>query len=182
MVFVMQSLFILPENFGEIETFTVLSIMRRANLHVKTISISSSIVTGESKTRVLADKKLSEVDVNAYDVLILPGGYGYRNLLNSGSVIDLIRKFNRLNKIIVAIGEAPVVLAEAGVIDDKIATVMPGYEKKIPRVRDARVVVARNIITARGPLVAADLAFKLVEVMAGKSVSAKIRRSIDGSA
>jgi 4-methyl-5(b-hydroxyethyl)-thiazole monophosphate biosynthesis len=177
----MQAIFLLPENFGEMETFTVLDILHRANMVVKTVSLASSIVTSSGKRKVLADKKLSDIDPLAYDIVILPGGPGYRNLLNSGPIIELVRKFNKQNKIIAAVGEAPVILAEAGVINDKIATVMPGYEKKIPRVRDAKVVIARNIITARGPLAAADMAIKLVEIMSNKSLAAKIRRLIDGS-
>lgn len=178
----MRALMIIPEEFGEMETFTVLNILRKADIHVTLASMSASIVTGSCKTRVISDKKLSEIDANSYDIVILPGGPGYKNLLHSLDVLNLVKNFNKQNKIIVAISESPVVLAEAGIIDDKIATVHPGYEKKIPRVRDARVVIAKNILTARSASSAADLTLKLVDAITDKSVALRVRRSIDGSA
>jgi 4-methyl-5(b-hydroxyethyl)-thiazole monophosphate biosynthesis len=178
----MRALIVVPEEFGEIETFTILNILKKADIHVTMASMASSIVMGSSRTRILSDKKLSEADANSYDILVLPGGPGYKNLLHSLDVLNLVKNFNKQNKIIVAIGESPIVLAEAGIIDDKIATVFPGHEKKIPRIRDARVVIAKNVLTARSSSAAADLALKLVEAVTSKQVAQKVRRSIDGSA
>jgi len=174
----MKTLMLLPEGFSEIEVFTLWSAMKKAGIDITAVSLSSSIVSGSEKIKAMSDKKISEIDHNAYDLLILPGGPGHKVLLHSSSVRSIAKSFNNRNKIIAASGESSVVLAQLGIIDDKVATVFPGYEKYIPKPREAKIVVAKNVITSRGPATAIDLAIKLVEIGAGKSAAAKVRRSM----
>ncbi len=173
----MKALLLLAEGFSEIDAFTVIDMLRRVNADVTTASMSSSVVSGASKTKVIADKKITEIDPYSYDLLILPGGPGYKNLLNSGKVIELIRNFNKKKKYIAAMCESPAILAAAGIMDDKIATITPGWESKLPRPRDARVVVARNVVTARTSAAAMDFALKLAEIMNPKGAD-RLRRNL----
>jgi 4-methyl-5(b-hydroxyethyl)-thiazole monophosphate biosynthesis len=174
----MKALLLLADEFSEIDAFTVIDILKRANADITTVSVSSSIVNGMSRTKVVADRKLNEIDPYLYDLLILPGGPGYKNLLNSGKVIEIIKNFDKKKKYIAAMCESPIVLAEAGIMDDKIATIQPGFESKLPRPRDARVVVARNVITARTSAAAMDFALKLAEIMTSPKIADKIRKNL----
>ena len=173
----MKALLLLADGFSETDAFTVVDILRRVNADIIIASISSSVVTGMNKTKIIADKKIEEIDPYSYDLLILPGGSGYKNLLNSNKVIELVKNFNKKKKYIAAMCESPAILAEAGIMDDKIATINPGWENKLPKPRDARVVVARNVITSRTSSDSLDLALKLAEIMTSKKVADRLRKS-----
>ena len=172
----MKALIILAEGFEDIEAFAVIDVLDRAGIEVVKAGLTSKIVTSAHGVRVMADCLLSAVA--PADILILPGGPGYRNLLNSAAVIKTVRQFNGEGKMIAAICAAPVVLAEAGVLNDKTAVVFPGLEKNIPRVRDAKVLASGNIITAKGPGVAIEFGLMIVERTVGKKVAAKLRQSM----
>lgn len=169
----MKALVLLSEGFDEIEAFTVINVLRTAEVEATTASLSSSMVTGKSSVKTMADSKIDEIDPYSYDMLVLPSS---QNILNSNKAIELVKNFNKKNKLIAAINTASIALAKAGILDDKIATIFPGYENKIPRPRSARVVVAKNVITARGPASAIDFSLKLAEVLGGKSAAKKAKR------
>lgn len=176
----MKVLLLIPEGFSEIDTFTVLDILRRSGIEVTTCGIAASAVAGARRAAITADAKLDNVSAEDYGMLILPGGPGYKNLLNSASVMKLIKAFAAQKRYIAAMCEAPLALAKAGVIDDKIVTVYPGLEKQVPRPREAKVIVADNIITCRSSSTATDLALKLVEIAAGKKAAQKTKQEIFG--
>jgi len=155
-----------------------MDILRRADIEVTAAGLISTMVEGSHKVRIIADKKLSEVKTADYDAIILPGGKGYRNLLNSKTVLDMIREFDKKGKLVAAICAAPTVLAKAGILEKRIATVFPGLEKHIPRPRDAKVIVDGNVVTSRSPGTAMLFALKLVEMLAGRAASKKVRESL----
>lgn len=174
----MKALILLPEDFGELEALTVIDILRRGSVEIVAAGLNSTMVQGSRKTKFMADKKLSDVRTDDYDILILPGGPCHKSMTNSKAVIELIKKFERNKKYIAAMCEAPIVLAKAGVIENKIVTVYPGYESAVPRPRDAKVIVAGNVITCRSPANAMDFALKLVEIAAGKKAALKVKQEI----
>ena len=169
---------LLPERFSEIEAFTVLDILRRAGIDVTLSGITSSSVQGARKAQITADTKLENIISDDYDMLILPGGPGYKNLINSAAAMKLIKAFGMQKKYIAAMSEAPVVLAKAGVIEENLVAVYPGYEQQVPRPRNARVIVDSNVITCRSPSAAMDFALKLVEIAAGKKAAAKTKQEL----
>lgn len=174
----MKALVLLADGFSETEAFTVIDILRRAGTSITTASMSSSVVNGASNTKTVADEKISDIDPYSYDLLVLPGGPGYKNLLNSNKVLEIVKNFNKKQKYLAAICESPAVLAAAGIMEDKIGTINPGWESKLPRPRDAKVVVARNVITARNSAVAMDFALKLAEITSGQKAASKLRRQL----
>lgn len=136
------------------------------------------MVEGSHKVKIMADKKITEIKATEYDAIILPGGSGYKNLMNSKTVIEMIKDFDKRGKLIAAICAAPTVLAKAGILERRIATVYPGLEKQIPRPRDAKVVVDGNVVTSRSPGTSIIFALKLVEMLAGKGIAKKVRESL----
>lgn len=174
----MKALIILADGFEEIEAFTTVDILRRAGVEVTTAGLVSTVVEGAQKVRTMADKKLSDVKPEHFDALILPGGPGYTNLLNSETVLRLVRDFDKEKKIIGAICAAPSVLAKAGVLEGRLATIYPGMESMLPRPRDAKVVVDRNIVTSRSPGTAIDFALKLAEMLSSKSGAKKVQEAL----
>jgi len=166
----MKVLVPLVDGFEEIEAMTVVDVLRRAGLEVVTTGLVSTVVEGAHNIKVIADKRFTEINPNTFDVLILPGGNpGYINLANSNKIMNLIKEFGEKKKLICAICGAPFVLVKAGILDDKIATIYPGMENKLPKPRVGRVVIDKNIITSQGPGTAMLFALKIVERLVGKS-------------
>lgn len=174
----MKALAILADGFEEIEAFTAIDVLRRAGVDVVTAGLVSTVVEGAHKVRTMTDKKLSDVDADSFDALVLPGGPGYKNLLNSTSVLKLVRDFDKNNKTIGAICAAPSVLAKAGVLEGKVATIYPGMESQLPRPRDAKVVVDKNIVTSKSPGTAMEFALKLAEILSTQPNAKKVREAL----
>lgn len=173
----MKALLVIADNFEDLELFTVTSILRRANMAVTISSLSAMQVAGVSGIKISADKRLNEVASSDYSILLLPS---FEGMENSEKLISLVKEFDKENKIIVAMSRAPLVLAKAGILEKKIATVYTGLEYKIPRPRDARIVIDGNIITSRSPTDSAELAFKIIEIAKGKSVAKSLKAVFSG--
>lgn len=169
----------LADGFEEIEALATVDVLRRAGLDVVTAGIPSTIIQGSRNIKVVADKRLEDVNFDEFDALVLPGGNpGYVNLGKSNTIMEAIKKFDSEKKLIAAICMAPTVLAKAGILEDRMATVYPGGERELPRPRDGRVVVDGNIITSQGPGTAIEFALKIVEILLGPEKSDEIKRQL----
>lgn len=169
---------LLANGFEEIEALAVVDILRRAQITVKTVSVSDSLtVTGAHDIKILADETLDNADMD-FDLLFLPGGYpGYVNLENEPKVIDILNKACKENKIVAAICAAPSILGKAGLLHGKTACCFPSFEDSLKgaKVSFEDVCVSGNIITSRGAGTAHKLAFKLVEILKGKETADTLR-------
>jgi len=169
----------LAEGFEEIEATTTIDILRRAGINVTTAGLPSSIVRGSRGVRIIADIKMDDVDFDHFDGMILVGGDpGWKNLSMSKRIMDAVQKYNGSKKTLAAICAAPCILAKAGILADRRATVYPGLEREIPRPRNDRVIADGHVITSQGPGTTVDFALKIVEMAAGKDKAAKVKRDI----
>ena len=167
----------LAEGFEEIEALATVDVLRRAGINTVTTGIPGTMVQGSRGIKVFADKRLEDINFDEFDVLVLPGGNpGYMNLEKSNTIMDAIRKFDENGKTIAAICMAPTLLAKAGVLEDRMATVYPGGERQLPKPREGKVVVDGHIITSQGPGTAIDFALKIVETLMGPEKSDDVIR------
>ena len=159
---------VLAPGFEEIETITVVDILRRAGARVTLAATEDGNIQGSRGVTVVPDSPLDEVDASEYDMVVLPGGQpGTNNLLKDKRVPALLVKMNQDNKRIAAICAAPVVLKSAGLLENKTITSHPSVrdELKNDLYSEKRVVVDGNIITSRSPGTAMEFALKLVEIL-----------------
>ena len=73
----MKLLMTVTDGYEEVEAIGTLAILRRAGLDVTFASLYSSQATGRYGVHVDGLVPLSEVDVDDYDMLIIPGGPEY---------------------------------------------------------------------------------------------------------
>ena len=173
-----KALVILADGFEEIEAFTVIDILRRADISVAAAGLSKKEIKAAHNVTVIADKILTETDIN-YDALILPGGMpGSSNLAEADIVKKIILSMHKNNKIIAAICAAPaLVLAPLSLLNNKKATCYKNMEthfEKSTSFSSQNVVVDSNIITSRGPATAAEFAFTITELLTGKEKRSQI--------
>lgn len=161
----------LADGFEEIEALTIIDVIRRADIPLVTVSISSdNIVTGAHNVPVKADKLFAEVDFSDSEMLVLPGGMpGSSNLQNFKPLIDLLREKNAANEKIGAICAAPMVLGSNGLLNGKEAVCYPGFEGKLTgaAVLKKPYITSHNITTSRGPATAMPFALEIVTRIKG---------------
>lgn len=176
----------LANGFEEIEAITPIDILRRANINIKTVSISDTKeVTGAHGIITQADLLFTEVDFSINDMLILPGGMpGTKNLDAHQALKALLTKQYEKGGKIAAICAAPSILGKIGILVGKEAICYPGFEDALTGALISKhlVVKSENIITAKGAGVAVEFALKIVEELKGKSESEKIASAICVSA
>lgn len=172
----------LASGFEEIEALTVVDILRRAGLQAALVSVTGEkLVTGAHDITVMADITLKEADYKTCEMIVLPGGMpGAINLQNCEDLIRHIQCFTENNKYVAAICAAPLVLAHAGVLKNKKATIYPGMEEYLNEAlySEARIVVDDKIITSKGPGTAMEFALELVYLLAGGTMAAKLRKNL----
>ena len=171
----------LAEGFEEIEFSTIVDILRRAGIDVAVAGLKEGIINGAHGIRIMPDTLIDKVSADNFDVIVLVGGNpGFVNLGWSEKVLRLVKEMFDGDKYVTAIYGAPSVLAKAGVIQGKKATVFPGMEDTLTgaQYRDERVVVDGKVITSQGPGTAMEFAIKLVEVLTGKGKAEEVTKQV----
>lgn len=143
---------LLAEGFEEVEALAPLDIMRRANIDVVTVGVAGREVTGTHGITVKADLTPEELDIDAVDTLVLPGGMpGTLNLDASELTDKLIGSVDKRGGMIAAICAAPLILGRRGLLRGKRATCFPGFEDELVGAKtcDAAVVADGRIVTAK---------------------------------
>ena len=172
----------LAEGFEEIEGLTVVDILRRAGIEVETISImGTKEVHGSHKIGVLADTLYEDVDFEKLDGVVLPGGLpGTTNLGAHAGVVEVIRSFDAVGKLVAAICAAPSVLGQAGLLQGKDAACYPGFEDKLTgaNVIFEEVAESGNIITSRGMGTTIAFALRITAYLAGEEKAKDLAEKI----
>lgn len=169
-----RSFLFLAEGFEEIEALSVVDIMRRAGMDIKTVSITDSKeVTGAHGVTVKADQLFTDENMEEAEWLILPGGMpGASNLAAFNPLCTLLTDQCRRGGNIAAICAAPsVVLGPLGILNGRKATCYPGFEEGCEgaEMHDTPVVNEGRLITANGPAAAMSFALTIVSNSMGES-------------
>jgi len=176
-----KALVFLASGFEEIETVTIVDVLRRAGVDVTVAGLTPNVVEGAHGMRIVPDKSIDDVSIEDFDAFVVPGGNpGYKNLRNDPRVIDIIKKAFNSNKLVAAICAGPSVLSDAGILNGKACTIYPGMEDELRKgggkPKQDMIVVDGNIITSRGPATALPFAIKLAEKKVGKQVAENVSK------
>jgi 4-methyl-5(b-hydroxyethyl)-thiazole monophosphate biosynthesis len=177
----MRVLVPLAEGFEEIEAVTIIDVLRRADIEVVTAGVEGKTARGSHDIVVSAESEISDIDGSDFDAVVLPGGMpGSANLRENSRVISIIRDIDGRNGTVAALCAAPIVLAEAGLLNEREVTCFPGFEKDLhgAHYTGEPVVVDGNIITGKGPGCAIPFALKLVEVLSGKETADRLKKTM----
>lgn len=170
----------LADGCEEIETITIIDLLRRADIEVTTAALQGTDVTGSHGIRIGADAQLADVLGHDFDMVVLPGGLpGATHLEADQRLRELLRTMAGAGKSTAAICAAPRVLAAAGLLDGRRATSFPGFlDGYDVDYRDDAVVEDGNLITSRGPGTAMDFALALIARLRGKAVRDEVEAKL----
>ncbi|MHC5229199.1 DJ-1 family glyoxalase III [Enterococcus sp. LJL99] len=167
---------IVAPGFEEGETLTIIDILRRAGITCDSVGFDKEVIGGHD-IAIQCDRVLDD-SIQMYDMVVLPGGYpGATNLKNNDKVIKLLKDMSADGKWIAAICAAPIVLEQAGLLENKKFTAYPGYGTKINsgHYLENIVVVDGKLITSRGPATTYAFAYELIDILNGDSLAVKNR-------
>lgn len=109
----------------------------------------------ENKASVKIDKSASDVSVNNYDAIFIPGGCSPDKLREDENVVKFTREFVESGKPVLAICHAPQLFITAKVIEGRNVagwkSIIVDIENAGGHFVDKEVVEDDNIITSRGP-------------------------------
>jgi len=152
---------IAPENFRDEEYLHTREELERGKASITVASKKMTTARGMLGATVTPDLKLEQVDIDDYDAVIFVGGGGSAVYFDDDRALSIASEAFGKGKKTCAICIAPVILANAGVLDGKRATVFDGnyietIEAKGATFVNKPVVVDGNVITANGPNAARD--------------------------
>jgi len=113
-------------------------------------------LTGKRKQeRVRADLGIDDIDVDSYDVLLIPGGHSPDHLRGDQRFVRLVKAFDDAGKLIAAVCHGPQLFLSAGIQRGRTLTAWPTIQSDLreagANVKDEEVVEDGNWITSRKP-------------------------------
>ena len=173
---------LLGTGFEETEAIAPLDLLRRANVAVQTVGISGKIVYGSHGIGVEADILPEEMDLDATEMIILPGGLGgVASARASKSAMDALAWAWENGRYVAAICAGPTVLADLHITDNKNCTCYPGWESSMGNahmVADAAAVWDGRLVTGTSAGCAIPFGLKLIEVLKGADEADRIAKQI----
>ena len=147
------------------------------DIQVETCGFKKEVIS-TFNVPIIVNKLMEEIDVNDYDALAIPGGfeeYGFYEEAYNEKFLDLIRDFDKQNKIIASICVGALPLGKSGILKGRKATtyhLKDAYRQKQlaefgVNVINQRIIVDENIITSYCPETAPDVAFELLNKLVG---------------
>ena len=128
-----QSVYVLlADGFEELEAIAPIDILRRMELNVVLVGVTSKQVRGSHGIEITADRTLNQLKSETPAAVILPGGMpGTKNLDATRPVGEMVRRTAADGGVVAAICAAPMVLGRLGLLEGKKATCYPGFEEHL---------------------------------------------------
>jgi protease I len=163
---------IAPEGFRDEELDTPKRVFEESGIDVDIASTKPGRCTGMLGAVVETDLTFDDVDPDDYAGIVVVGGVGsQKHLWESKRLIALVRTFFEQRKVVAAICLAPVVLARAGILQGRQATVYPSpaaireMRSAGADLQDLPVIADRQVVTANGPGAAAQFAGTIITIL-----------------
>lgn len=148
------------KDFKDEEYLIPRGILEKAGADIRVVSDELGMASGVDGEEVKVDIKLHDLDVSEFDAVVFVGGSGALDHLDNQDSYRIAEDAVSQNKVLAAICISPVILAKAGVLKGKKATVWTDAFNKGPKkileensaeFQDKDVVIDGKIITANGP-------------------------------
>ena len=163
-------LIIAQHGFRDEELFDTKTALEKEDIEVEVASITTEIAKGKMGGSYKPDIAVKDADADDYEYIVLIGGPGAPALGRYGEVMDIIKKA----KHVAAICIAPTILAKAGLLIRRRATVWESEESvRILEENGAEytgedVTIDDDMITGNGPKAAKKF---------GEAIARKVKES-----
>ena len=161
-------------DFRDEEYFVPKEILESAGGEIKTVSPKMGKARGADGGEVEVDLLLADLKPADFDAIVFVGGPGALKYLDNEISYQVVKETIAENKVLAAICISPTILAKAGVLKGKKATVWSSPMDRGPiRVleennaiyQEQAVVIDGKIITANGPAAAKKFAETIIKII-----------------
>lgn len=158
------------------------------DIQVETCGFTKTVVS-TFNVPIIVDKTIEEINVEDYDAFAIPGGFEEFDFYEEAydeKLLELIRKFDSLGKIIATICVGALPLGKSGILKNRKATtyhLRDAYRQKELAafgvdVVNEPIVVDKNVITSYCPETASGVAFKLLEMLTSKEEMEVVKKAM----
>ena len=154
-----------------------------APFRVFTVAASADPVTATGGLRVVPHFDFASAP--RADLLVIPGGFGTRALLEDATTLEWIRRSAAAARHVTSVCTGSLLLARAGLLAGRRATTHWGALDLLARLdptvtveRESRVV-EDGIVTSAGVSAGIDMAFAMVESICGRAVADETAKYIE---
>jgi intracellular protease, PfpI family len=148
-------LIISADDFEDTELLVPYYRFKEEGAHIDVASMRKGAIRGRHGYEIEANKALSEINPDDYDMLFLPGGKAPEAVRKDMDAVNISHSFFGKNKPVAAICHGPQILVTAGLLKGRRAT---SYKSVAPELKlagaiyeDKEVVVDGNLVTSRQP-------------------------------
>ena len=162
---------LLGKGFEETEAIAPGDVLRRAQIPMEYVGIGGKIVEGAHGISLVADITVEEMDLEAMDMIVMPGGLGgVESIEASEEAMAAVEYALNHDKYVAAICAAPTILGKRGWLDGRNAVCYPGCEAAMCKAivhGEKEAVVDGKIITGRAPGAAIEFGLTLAGMLPG---------------
>ena len=173
---------LLGTGFEEMEAIAPIDLLRRAGIEVKTVGVTGKTVYGSHGIGVVADILPEDMELDAMEMIVLPGGLGgVASTRASKPALDALRYGWDQGRFVAAICAGPTVLADLGITDGRNATCYPGCEGQMGSANmqpGAAAVRDGKLITGTSAGCAIPFALQLITALKGQEAADEVARQI----
>ena len=162
------------KEFRDEEYFETREILEKAGFDISVFSDKKGIALGKFGGEIEIKKSLEDLDISQFDCLLFVGGSGAIECLDNPASYFLINEAKNQKKVIAAICIAPLILAHAGILKGKKATVwsseldksaLKEFKKQEVKYIPEKSVVDGKIITANGVDAIEDFCENIIKLL-----------------
>jgi transcriptional regulator GlxA family with amidase domain len=139
------------------------------------------VVDHSGKLRMEATHSFDEVD--ALDVLVVPGGFADREIDRSDPVVQFVEKIHPTTTWTTSVCTGSIFLAHAGILDGLTATTHWAFYDRLEALgaipTEQRVITQGKVITAAGVSSGIDMGLVLVAALQGDEMAKVIQLAIE---
>ena len=174
------ALFLFANGVEELELIAPVDILLRAGVQVTMATLGDGLhVQTRGGITLHADALFSDVKPSDYDLLVLPGGPGVSELRKDGRIVAVLKEFSPSGKPIAALCAAPLLLHDAGLLENKSYTSHDSCWLELPQsLASAAVVIDGSLITSQGAGTALAFGLSLVEILCGVETRRQVEKAV----
>ena len=165
-------LIIAQKDFQPVEYGDTRAELEKAGLGIAVASITTDVAVGADSNTVKPDVAVKDANAADYKAVVVIGGPGAHTLGEHEEVLELLKDAKDKGKVVAAICIAPTILAKAGLLEGKKATVWNGDGEQAGVIEaggaefvDNPVVADGKIITGNGPAAAREFGKTIADAL-----------------
>jgi protease I len=145
----------LEENYQVLEFWYPFYRLREAGFPIFVIAPEVQVYKSEEGYTAKSDLKITDIDPEKFDLLIIPGGKAPKKLRQNENALNLVKQFNQMNKTIATICHGAELLIAANIVTGTKISCPANIAEELKKAGgifvDEAVTMDGNFITSRQP-------------------------------